>query len=159
MVHELLKAIPVYLLSMVKFIFGPVGGYTVGLNLLTTILTTVAGMMTVVVAIAFFGDWVRKKILNRYFPNRKRFSERNRKFVTIWRKYGIIGVAILTPLILTPLGGSLLAVSFGSPRDKLMVYMFISASVWSVALSFAVYLFGDTIVPMLVSNFPDFLKP
>ncbi|NJM24298.1 MAG: hypothetical protein HC859_00930 [Bacteroidia bacterium] len=39
---------------MIKFIFGPVGGYAAKLTLTTTILTTVAGMMTVVVAFTFF---------------------------------------------------------------------------------------------------------
>lgn len=150
--EEIVKAIPVYFSSMIKFIFGPVGGYAAKLTLTTTILTTVAGMMTVVVAFTFFGDWIRVKILNRYFPKRKRFSERNRKFVGIWKKYGLVGVAALTPVFLTPIGGTLLAVSFGTPRDKLIFYMFISASFWSIVFSVIVYVFGNKV-------FPDFMRP
>jgi hypothetical protein len=41
---------------MLKFIFGPVGGYGVGLHPITTIITTVAGMMTVVFLFTFFGN-------------------------------------------------------------------------------------------------------
>lgn len=150
--EEITRAIPIYFSSMLKFILGPSLGYLAKLNMVTTILTTVAGMMTVVLAFAFFGDFIRKRIINKYFTRRKRFSERNRKFVQVWRKYGLAGVAALTPLLFTPIGGVLLAVSFGSPRDKLIIYMFISASVWAVVLTFVVYLFGNSVLP-------DFMKP
>ncbi len=143
--QEILKAVTVYFSSMVKFIFGPVGGYTAGLSLVTTIVVTIAGMMTVVLAFAFFGDFLREKVMKRITKNKKLFSSRNRKFVTIWRKYGIIGVAALTPLMLTPIGGSVLAVSFGVPRNKLIIAMFISACIWSVIFSVSVYFFADEI--------------
>lgn len=149
--EEILRALPVYFSSMFKFFLGPLGGYTIKLNILTTILTTVAGMMTVVLAFAFFGDWLRINFIQRVFKRRRRFSASSRRFVTIWRKYGLVGVAALTPLVLTPVIGALLAVSFGSPRDKLIIYMFVSASVWSVVLTLAVYLFGDTVI--------DFFNP
>jgi membrane protein DedA with SNARE-associated domain len=150
--EEILKAFSmVYLPSMLKFIFGPLGGYAGKLNMVTTIIATVAGTMTIVLLFSFAGDWIREKVINRFFPKRKRFSERNRKFVTIWKKYGVAGVAFLTPLILTPIGGTLVAISFGSPRDKLILYMFISASGWATIFSLAIYLLGANV-------FPDYLK-
>jgi len=150
--EEILKGLSlVYLPSMLKFIFGPLGGYAAKLHIVTTIISTVAGTMTVVLIFSFTGNWIQKNILNRFYPNRKRFSERNRKFVGLWKKYGVAGVAFLTPLILTPIGGSLLAISFGSPRDKLILYMLISASAWATIFSFAVYQFGNNV-------FPDYLK-
>lgn len=150
--EEILKAISlVYLPSMLKFIFGPLGGYAAKLHVITTIIGTIAGTMTVVLLFSFAGDWIQKHIMNRFFPKRKRFSERNRNFVRIWKKYGVAGVAFLTPLILTPIGGTLLAISFGSQRDKLIVYMLISASAWATIFSLAIYLFGNNV-------FPDYLK-
>ena len=90
--EEILKAFSlVYLPSMLKFILGPLGGFAAKLHVVTTIVATVAGTMTVVLAFSFAGDWIRNNILNRFFPNRKRFSERNRKFVTLWKKYGVAG--------------------------------------------------------------------
>lgn len=144
--EEILKAFTgVYLPSMLKFFLGPVSGYALKLNLATTILATVAGMMTIVLLFAFASEWIRKRIIQRFFPNRKPFSERNRKFITIWRKYGIVGTAFLTPLLLTPIGGSLLAVSFGTPKDKLIFYMFISASFWASVFTVGVYFFFDLV--------------
>ncbi len=139
---EILKAIPVYFSTMIKFIFGPVGGYLAGLAFGTTIVATVAGMMTVVLLFSFFGDFMRTQIVSRFFTNKKRFTARNRKFVTIWRKYGLVGVAALTPVLLTPIGGSILAVSCGAPRNKLLLYMFISAVAWALIFSSATYALG-----------------
>lgn len=149
--EEILKALPVYFSSMLKFIFGPIGGYTVGLKLLTTILTTVAGMMTVVLAFTLAGTWLRQKVIHRFFGKQKRFTKNNRKFVQIWKKYGLGGVAALTPVLLTPIGGTLLAVSSGSPKEKIILFMFVSASVWSVIFSTAIYLLGNEFLP-------DFMK-
>lgn len=149
--EEILRAIPVFLSSMIKFILGPIGGFAAGLTLTTTILTTVAGMMTSVLAFTFFGDWLRDKVFHRLMKNRDNPSERFKRFAGIWKKYGIAGVAILTPIILTPIGGTLLAVSLGTPKDKLVFYMFLSAAFWSVIFSSAIYFFGNEILP-------DFLK-
>jgi len=148
--EEILKAIPVYLSSMLKFIFGPIGGYAAGLNLITTILATVAGMMTVVLSFTYAGNWLRENVISRFFGKRKKFSDSNRKFVKIWKKYGLIGVAALTPIVLTPIGGSILAVSSGSPKEKIVLFMFISASVWSVIFSVAIYFFGNEVLPDFV---------
>jgi len=152
--ETILKVATVYFSSMLKFIFGPLGGYAAGLPLVMTILVTVAGMMTVVLLFTFFGNWIREKITARFFKKRNRFSKSNRRFVTIWKKYGLIGVAALTPIILTPIGGTLLAVSSGSPKDKIIFYMFISASVWSILFSGALYFFGNQVLEYL----PDFTK-
>jgi hypothetical protein len=71
--EEILKAFSgVYLPSMLKFFLGPLSGYALKLNLATTILSTVAGMMTVVLGFAFAGDWIKKNLMNRFFPNRKK---------------------------------------------------------------------------------------
>jgi len=144
--QEILRAIPVYFSCMLKFIFGPLGGYGVGLHPVTTILTTVAGMMTVVFLFTFFGDWIRTKVFGR-FKSKKVNLKRAEKLKKIWERYGLIGVAVLTPIILTPIGGTLLAVSSGSPREKIIFYMFASASFWSVVISTIVYFFGNELLP------------
>jgi membrane protein DedA with SNARE-associated domain len=148
---EVLKAISgVYFPSMIKFIFGPLAGYGLKLNLATTILSTVAGMMTVVTVLVFAGDWLTKNF-KRYFSSQQKNPERTKRFAGLWRKYGVAGVAFFTPIILTPIGGTLLAISLGSPKDKLLFYMFISASFWASVFSMAIYLFGNNV-------FPEYIK-
>jgi membrane protein DedA with SNARE-associated domain len=150
----ILKVATIYFSCMLKFIFGPLGGYAAGFPLITTILVTVAGMMTVVLLFTFFGNWIKEKVIGRFFKKRNRFSQNNRRFVTIWKRYGLIGVAALTPIILTPIGGTILAVSSGSPKEKIILYMFVSACVWSIIFSCALYFFGNEVLKYL----PDYAK-
>lgn len=150
--EEILKAVPVFFASMLKFILGPMGGFAARLHFITTVFVTIAGMMTMVVAFTYFGAWIKAKLLGRIFEKRKRFTPSNRKFVRIWKKYGLPGIAFLTPLILTPIGGTLLAVSSGSPKDRIIFFMFISAAGWALIFSTIIYFVGREALP-------DFVKP
>ena len=98
--EEVLKAFSVYLSSMIKFIFGPIGGKAAGLHLFTTMVVTAAGMMTVVIAFTYFGEFIREKIINR-IRKKKRDEEPNKKNSGFFKKYGLPGIALLTPVILT----------------------------------------------------------
>jgi len=149
--ETILKIISVYFSSMLKFFFGPIGGFAAKLNFITTVLTTIAGMMTVVFVFTFFGEWLRKNVISKFSKKQSKFSVKNKKFVKIWKKYGLVGVAILTPLILTPIGGTILAVSSGSPKNRIIIYMFISATVWSVVFTAIFYFVGPQVLP-------DFMK-
>jgi len=145
--EEILKSIPVYLSSMLKFILGPSLGYGARLHPLTTILATVGGMMTSVVAFTYFGEWLRTKVLHRFFSDRRKFTPGNRKFVKTWKKFGLTGVALLTPLILTPIGGTILAVSAGSPKERILLFMLVSAIGWAVIFTVTIYFFGHQVLP------------
>ena len=151
MLQEILRAIPVYFSCMLKFIFGPAGGYAVGLHPITTIVTTILGMMTVVFLLTFFGNWIRTTVFGRFKLKRVNLKKAA-KLEGVWKRYGLAGIALLTPIILTPIGGTLLAVSSGSRKGKIIFYMFISASFWSVVVSLAIYFFGNEVLP-------EFLRP
>ena len=149
--EEFLRAIPVFLFSMIKFILGPTLGFAARLHFLTTVFVTIAGMMSMVLVFTYAGEWMRDKVLSRFFKDRKRFTKRNRKFVSIWKKYGMTGVAFLTPLILTPIGGTLLAVSSGSPKEKIIFYMFVSAAAWALIFTGIIYFIGREALPEFVN--------
>ena len=143
--EEILKAISVYFSSMIKFIFGPIGGKAAGLHLITTMVVTVAGMMTVVVAFTYFGEFLRKRIIER-FRKPKPVEEHSPGKKNIFKRYGLAGVAFLTPIILTPIAGTILAVSVSPRREKILLYMFISACAWSIILTSAVYFGYDAVM-------------
>jgi len=146
MAEELLKAIPAFLFSMLKFILGPTLGYAAGLHIVTTTLVTIAGMMTSVTLFTYFGEWIRTMILNRFYKNQPKFTPRSRK-IAGWRKYGLTGIAILTPLILSPVLGTLLAVGATRSKTRIWITMLVSASVWSVVLSAVIYFLGRDYIP------------
>jgi len=148
--EEILKAIPVFLFSMLKFIFGPTLGFAARLHFITTVLATIGGMMTTVVAFTYFGEWMRTILSKRFFREQKKFTPKNRRKVTLWRKYGLTWIAFLTPLFLTPLGGTLLAVSSGSPKEKIIFFMLISATAWALIFSTIIYFIGGEVLPEFV---------
>lgn len=145
--EELLKAFSlVYLPSMIKFIFGPIAGKAAGLNLVTTMIATFAGMMTVVVAFTYFGEYIRLLVVRFYKAHSNRPERPARKYSGLVKKYGLAGIAALTPVILTPIGGTLIAVSISSQREKILFYMLISAMAWSAVLTVAVYFGYDAVM-------------
>ncbi|MBI1768979.1 MAG: hypothetical protein HY015_07720 [Bacteroidetes bacterium] len=149
MTEEILKAIPVFFSSALKFIFGPLEGYGLHLHFITTIISTVGGMMLSVIAFTYFGDWLRKGILKRFFQNKNRKMPTRRTAVLI-RKYGLGGVAFLTPLFLTPIGGTIIAVGMGKPKNKIIVFMLISAIGWALVFTALIYGLGRLDVPEIL---------
>ncbi len=147
----ILKYLGVWASAMLKFIFGPVGGYGLKLSYLETVALTIGGMMTTVVLCTFLGKQIKKWLsawAGKGKPKRL-FTPKNRKKVKIWLKYGIIGVAFLTPLLLTPIGGTLTAVSFGEKPPKILFYMLLSAVFFAFLFTGLVYVFGDTLLHLL----------
>lgn len=142
----------IYVLCMFKIIFGPTMGYAAGLSPLLTVLITVAGMMTTVLIFTFFGKIIREKILGRFIKPKKVFTKKNRRFVKIWRKYGELGVAFLTPILLSPPGGSIIAMALGGSRKKTIGYMFLWSVVWSTVITYTFYYSGDALRDFLGSR-------
>lgn len=142
---EILKAFTlVFLPSMLKVILGPLGGYVAGLNIATTIIATVAGMMTTVVLVTYSGEWLKKHVIAR-FIKKKDPTKPLGWFARLLAKYGLGGIAFFSPLFLTPIAGSILAVGLGKPREKILFAMFISASGWAIAFTLGIYFFIDQI--------------
>lgn len=138
----IIKYFSIYLFSMLKFIAGPLTGLATGIGLWETCIFTVLGMMTSVVLFSYVGKLFKEKVLNRYFGKKKKFSRKSRRFVTIWQKYGMFGVSFLTPLIFSPIGGTILITSLVGlhHKKKLFTYMLFSASFWAVTLTSAIHL-------------------
>ncbi len=149
MTEEILKAIPVFLSSMLKFILGPLEGYKFHLHFITTVLATVSGMMFSVAAFTFFGEWLRQVLLKRFFHKKNEGLVPNKKsnrLSWIIAKYGLGGIAFLTPVFLTPIAGTILAVSLSPSKKKILAYMFLSAVFWALVFTSITYIVGPEIL-------------
>ena len=130
--------IGIYFLCCLKSIFGPLLGPAAGMSNLEIILITVGGLMTSVFVFTYLGEQIKKNIVPIFIKDPKKFTKRSRRMVTIWKKYGIIGVCFLTLLILSPVGGALLVSSVGAPRKKVFLYMFLFGVFWAVVWTYSV---------------------
>ena len=136
---QIARYVSVMIASMIKFIGGPLSGMALGLSWPETAICTTLGMMVSVVAITYAGAALQA-LLDRYRPRKpKRFTSRTRLAVRIWKRFGILGIALLTPLILTPIGGTALAVSFRVNRIKLLLHMLGSGIFWAVVQTVLIY--------------------
>lgn len=66
---------------------------------------------------------------------RKIFTKRNRSIVKIWKKYGLAGIAIVTPVILSIPIGTIIANSLENNKKKILFYMFLSILFWTITMT------------------------
>ncbi len=135
MFSEILKYLSIYFLSMTKFMAGPSVGVAVGMPTLLTVIISVLGMMTSVLIFTSIGERKGYPWIIRLVERIKSKRNLNKLFQLLWGKFGVAGVTFLTPILFTPIIGTILVSAMGSPRSKIIIYMFISAVFWSITLS------------------------
>ena len=132
------KYITVALASMLKFVGGPLAGMALKLNWQETAICSVIGMMASVLLVLFAGTAINQ-IMRRYRKVTPRlFTKRTRMAVRIWQRAGLAGIAALTPILLTPIGGTALAISFKVPVLRIIIAMLISGALWGVVISWGI---------------------
>lgn len=138
MLEAIIKYFTVFLGSMFKFIAGPTAGIATGLTVFETTFFTVLGMMTSVLLFSSAGNQL-KKIIPSLFKRKRLFTAANRRIVVLWRRFGLKGIAFLTPLLLSPIIGTMVAVSFGESKKRIFTFMLVSAIFWGCTFSLAIY--------------------
>ena len=68
-------------------------------------------------------------------PEKKIFTKKSRRIVRIWKKYGLIGIALLTPILLSIPVGTFIASRLVPQRSTVILYMLFALLFWSVVLS------------------------
>jgi len=104
----------------------------------TLIYTNIGGILGVVVFFYFSAFLI--KMWNRFWPenlklhkpSKKIFTKRNRRFVGIKMKYGLFGIVILSPVILSiPLGSFLTAKYYGT-KTRNILWLIAGQIFWSL---------------------------
>lgn len=157
-----LKILIVFAVSSIKFFIAPALSFSMGLNFLQTFLSTTSGGITGVVIFFFLSRWLLL-LYAKYFvfymhrikkyiygllkleapaeiPAR-RFTKRNRIIIKVVRKYGLTGIVVLTPVILSIPIGTFLATRYYASNRYLLVYLISSVLFWSLLMSSAISIF------------------
>lgn len=144
----LAKLLSVFLISTVKFMWAPGASMVSGFSFSQTILLTSFGGMTGITFFYFFGRWAIEKIENikrrsrgYTFPegNPKVFTKRNRRIVKFKLSFGLIGLVIVTPALLSIPIGCVIAAKFYRHNRLTYPMLLLSTIVWSVGLTVVVY--------------------
>jgi hypothetical protein len=148
MFEKLIPYTTVILSSAFKYALGPVMGKVFSLSNIEIIILMVVGMMlTVTLLTTLVGDLFYGFLKKTLFKNSKTFSPKTRNIVRVWNKRGLIGIAFLTPVLFSPIGGCLIAISFGEEKQKIILYMFLSACFWAPIT----VLFMDQLITFAIS--------
>ncbi len=132
--------------SMLKFLGGPLVGLGLKLHWVETAICTIIGMMITVSLVMFLGE-----VISKFFKSKKpqkRFTKTRRFAVKIRRRFGLIGIAALTPLIFSPAGGAVLAMAFKYSKTAIFINMLVSAVVWAVLQCLFFYFAWDLVKGM-----------
>jgi uncharacterized membrane protein YidH (DUF202 family) len=74
------------------------------------------------------------QFFKKLFPRKKKkiiFTRRNRMIVTIKKKFGLYGIAFLTPFIFSMPLGAFIALRFYSDKVQIIRFMLVSVLFWS----------------------------
>lgn len=75
-------------------------------------------------------DYVEKSA-----PVKKIFTPRTRRIVRLWTRYGLIGLAVLTPIILSIPIGTFFMTRLEKNKKRILFFMIISITCWSLLLT------------------------
>lgn len=75
---------------------------------------------------------------------KKIFTKFNRRVIRIKHRFGLTGIAILTPIFLSIPIGAFLAERFYKDKKKVIIYLSVSAIAWCFVLYFIYLFFYDT---------------
>lgn len=89
-------------------------------------------------------NWFKIKtgLFKRSKP-RKKISKRKRRLVRMKEKFGLPGIAILTPILLSIPIGCFIAMRYYKNKKKIFLYLFLSVVIWSfIFATFGSAIFG-----------------
>ena len=138
---EVLRAISIFFLSATKLLWAPGAAAAAGLNFQETVIITSAGGMTGILFFYYFGHMVFVAIDNwrarrrKVVKEKKVFTRKNRLVVNVKSKFGIIGLAFLTPCILSIPIGCVIAAKFYFANRRTLPLLLIFTVMWSFILS------------------------
>ena len=159
-----LKIINVFLISTVRYFYTPMFALAVKLDLTTSVITMIAGGVISFIAyynlaklLFIFGKFIKPRIakilpssFNRKHvqwlikrrekrKHKRKFTRRNRFIVKFKRNYGMYGIILLTPWLLSLVLGAILLRKYYSNRKEALPIALIAITVEGLFLNFIFY--------------------
>ena len=128
-------------MSAIKFMLGaPLALFVHGYSFNETVMMTSFGGILGVVFFTYFSEWTinmwkrfrKKPSTDRHGKKKQIFTRRKRLIVKVKSKYGIIGIAFISPSLITIPIGTFILVRYFRNKRKIIVYESLSVVFWSV---------------------------
>lgn len=123
-------------------------------NFIKVFVVTCAGGITGNVIFTYLSasiiKWVHDyKVRKDKFHKKIVFKKSTRRIIKIKHRFGLVGIAFITPLISMPIG-AFVAEKFYKKKGKVILYLSISVMFWSVALYFILLMFHGSLKGVLI---------
>ena len=134
--HEIIS---VFLMSGIKFFAAPFLAKTLGFSYLKTIFVSTSGGIVGVFVFFNLGSRI-VNFFSKFFKakntKRKIFTRKNKFYVKLIRNYGMFGIAIFSPILISiPIGSFLAARFFENQKIIALAMMCAAVLIWSVIIS------------------------
>lgn len=143
----------IYVAYLIVFILGAIPyieitvipiAVAAGLPALPVSILAFFGNMATIVLLIVLIDHVKRWLERRKEKKGGQFSEkRQQRAQNLWKKYGLPGLALLSPLLIGSHLGALLAMSFGGTRKQITIWMTISIALWTIVIGVASHIGFD----------------
>lgn len=114
----------------------PVAIYVMKMSVAETLIyTNIGGIIGAFLFLGLSGFLIRtwEKYRSRFYRKKKKiFTPANRRFIRIKRKYGLLGIVILSPVILSIPIGAFLAAKYYGVKPKVFALLIAGQILWSV---------------------------
>ena len=106
-------------------------------DFITSLIVLIGGGSLGTIVFYYFGSWINK-MFDKLFKRKKKkekktFTKKNRMVIKIKKKYGLYGLALLTPVVLSIPVGCILASRFYGKDRRTVPFLLASVVLWSVA--------------------------
>ncbi|MGB3632636.1 MAG: small multi-drug export protein [Rubrobacteraceae bacterium] len=135
MLDLLLKLFTAAALGAVDLWLGIPAGLVAGLPPTVSGIAAVSGAVVGVVLVSWAGKWLRGWVYNRRWLDRRRV-----RIERMWKRYGVIGVALQAPMLTGAPLATVLALALGAPTRPLLFWMISSVVLWVAVLTGATVL-------------------
>jgi hypothetical protein len=139
MIAETIFSICIFLCSTIKFGYAAIAVHTSGAGALG-ITANVLGGLTGIVAFSYIGEPIKGWMRDRY-PDMmgKRFGRMSRLVVHVRQRFGLAGIAFLTPVLFSIPVGVMVAQGIYRSRSSVVSSMCISCIFWAVVFFLPYY--------------------
>lgn len=151
--ENILAQATIFLVSTAKFSVTSLAVVAAGMGLWSAI-ANVAGGIAGVLFFTYLGSNISTWLKQRY-PEKfdRKFSKRTRFLVKIKRSFGLSGIALLTPIILSIPVGVLFSLAFISNKKQIFWKMTASCILWGLIFFVPYFAFGFNVKAVLASVF------
>jgi hypothetical protein len=143
------ESLIVLLGSILKFSVGSLAAMGAKLGLEGSVANVIGGI-TGIVLFTYLGSVIQDYFVKK-FPGTfgRKFTPTNRFLVRVKNRFGLGGIAALTPIVLSIPVGVLFALTLTHDKKKIMITMIMSTLFWAIVLFLPYFLFNFNIFEFL----------